>query len=274
MPLFVYAGLAGDRNPRGMAGAVALGTAIGATLGLVPEIVGAPAPLVSGDWKTQLAAATPALHALAEAISEPVATDTPLILTMGRCAASLATLPLVARRHPDAVLVWFDAHGDINVPHGRAPGAQPYLGGMVITGAAGEWDTGLGAGFTLANLILVGARDLDPPEQARIDRGEVTRVPVGPDLVDRLTAAIAGRPVHVHLDCDVLDPGLVATEYSCADGLSFADLHAACVALARHAVIGLEITEFEATWPDGRPAGTAPLIAALRPLLDRLAARA
>lgn len=72
----------------------------------------------------------------------------------------------------------------------------------------------------------------------------------------------------------MLDPGLVATEYSCADGLSFSDLHAACVALARHAIVGLEITEFEASWPDGRPAETAPLIAALRPVLDRLTASA
>ena len=271
MALLIYAGPASDRNPRGMAGAVALGTAIGEALSLSPQIIGTPAPVLAGGWVTQLAAATPALSALATALVAPVAAGEPLILTMGRCAASIATLPVVARRHPDAALVWFDAHGDINVPRGRDPADPAYLGGMVITGAAGEWDTGLGAGFTLANLILVGARDLDPPEQARIDQGDVTLVPVGPDLAERLTAAIAGRPVHIHLDCDVMEPGLVTTEYQVPHGLSLADLKAACTALARHEVIGLEITEFEAPAADARSAVPAGLIDALRPVLDRLA---
>lgn len=270
MALLVYAGVAGDRNPLGMAGAVALGRAIGASFGVTPEIIGAPADPVPGGWVVQLARATPALRELADALAGPVAAGTPVVVTLGRCTASLATLPLIARAHPDAALVWFDAHGDINVPAGRDPADPAYLGGMVITGAAGLWETGLGDGFTLANLILVGARDLDPPEVARIARGEVTLVPPGPDLADRLTAAIAGRPVHVHLDCDVLDPGLVATEYACPGGLSLADLAAALSALARHRVVGLEIAEFEATWPDGRQNDPAALIAALRPLLDPL----
>ncbi len=82
------------------------------------------------------------------------------ILAMGRCAAGLATIPVVAERHPDACVVWFDAHGDSNLPNSNA---VPYLGGMVLTGAAGHWDSGLGAGL---NLVERGAGGRARPRPA------------------------------------------------------------------------------------------------------------
>ena len=90
------------------------------------------------------------------------------ITTMGRCAAGLATIPAVTRHHGQACVVWFDAHGDSNLP---SSSSVPYLGGMVITGAAGHWDSGLGGGLSMSNVVLVGARDLDPHERQLIDSG-------------------------------------------------------------------------------------------------------
>lgn len=158
---------------------------------------------------------------------------------MSRCAASLATLPPIARRFPDAAIIWFDAHGDCNTPVDDCTLALSYLGGMVITGAAGEWETGLGDEFDLANIIPVGSRDLDPPEQERVDAGQIELVPVGPHLGGRLRKAIRQRPVYVHLDCDVLDAGLLATEYQSGAGLSFDDLREAFQVLFEHDVLGL-----------------------------------
>lgn len=54
----------------------------------------------------------------------------------------------------------------------------------------------------------------------------------------------------IHRDCDVLDAGLLATEYRSPNGLSYADLHEAFALLANHEVLGLEIAEYEASWPD------------------------
>ncbi|MGW3469909.1 arginase family protein [Saccharopolyspora sp. NPDC000995] len=34
----------------------------------------------------------------------------------GRCAVALAALPRIAAHRPDAAVVWFDAHTDINTP--------------------------------------------------------------------------------------------------------------------------------------------------------------
>jgi len=266
--LILFAGLAGDRNDRAMAGAALLADTLGAVTGLQPTILGAKRMPLPGGWAAQLRAASEELRLLATATDQALGEGKAIISTMGRCAAGLATLPVIARHHPDAVVVWFDAHGDCNVPLGRSP--ESYLGGMVLTGAAGMWNTGLGGDLDLANVILVGSRNLDPPEQDLLSSNALRLVKGGPDLAGRLSAEIAGRPVYIHIDCDVLDPGIVPTEYSVAAGLTIADLAEACAALAGCNVIGMEIAEFEATWPEGRAADPALLEQALAPLLDVL----
>jgi len=253
MKPIIYAANAGDRNDRGMLGAIALGELIASRLAVEAQTVAQPVELVEGGWADQLRAATPNLRVLAREFGKRLEHDEHVLLTMGRCAASIATLPLAARRYPDAAIVWFDAHGDCNVPIGGRASDMNYLGGMVLTGAAGEWDTGFGDGVNLANVILVGARDLDPPEQDRIDAGHISHVPVGSRLGERLRDAIGGRRVYIHLDCDVMDAGLLATEYQSPAGLSFLELADAFDKLAEHDVLGLEIAEYEARWPDGRP---------------------
>lgn len=266
--LILFAGRAGDRNDRGMSGAERMGRAFSEVLGVEPLRVGAPAPPIAAGWEAELDAARPELLALRGAVSRGLA-ERPTITILNRCAASLGTLPAVAEARPDACIVWFDAHGDANSPEHSVSG---YLGGMVLTGAAGRWSTGLGAGLDLANVVLVGSRDLDACERQLIDEGTLALVEAGRDLCARLRDAVAGRPVYIHLDCDVLEPGLVPTEFAVPGGLSSEDLHCAFAVLAEGEVIGLEVAEFEATWPDGSPGDPEPLIAAMRPILDLLRA--
>jgi arginase len=264
--LIVYRGRAGDRNTRGTAGAQMLGALLARRYGLDTTLVSTPqAPLPTTAWHEQLAAARGDLHAFADALRASLANGHRSIVAMGRCAAGLASIPVVAERHPDACVVWFDAHGDSNLPTSNA---VPYLGGMVITGAAGHWDSGLGAGLRLSNVVLVGARDLDPHEKELIANGQLTLVEAGPNLPARLSAAVGARDVYVHLDCDVLEPGIVPLEYQVHGGLSLDDLRACATVLAQRKVIGIEIAEFEAEWLDGRPATPDRLADAIAPLLD------
>lgn len=271
MEIVVYAGNAGDRNDRGMRGSIALGTAIAERYGLPARIVGESVPPVSGGWAEQLHAAMPNLRLLSQQVAERIERDDGgMVFTMGRCAASIATLPPIARHHPDVAIVWFDAHGDCNVPGEGDAAAMKYLGGMVLTGAAGEWDTGLGQGLDLANVILVGARDLDPPEQARIDSGQIKLLAVDDGLAARLKQALHGRRVYIHLDCDVLNEGLLATEYQISGGLNWRELREAFEMLALHRPVGLEIAEYEASWPDGTPNDSAELLFAIHPVMTAL----
>jgi arginase family enzyme len=141
---------------------------------------------------------------------------------------------------------------------------------MVLTGAAGLWPTGLGADTALSQVVLVGGRDLDPPERARIERGELALVAAGPDLAARLRQAVRGRAVYVHVDCDVLDAGLVPSEYQVPGGFSWPDLAEACAALAKHEVVGVEFAEFEGEWPNGAIDDGGRLVEAAGPLLRRM----
>lgn len=261
--LVAFHGRAGDRNDRAMAGAVRFGSALSALLGLRLVRVGTPAPALAVDWRPELEAAKAQLLALQLAVTEALSQG-PSLAVLNRCAASLATLPAVMRARPDSCVVWFDAHADSNTPEQTTTG---YLGGMVLTGAAGRWTTGLGAGLALGNVVLVGSRDLDPCERHFVDSGTIKLVEPGADLGGRLMTAVAGRPVYVHLDCDVLDAGLLSSEFQVSEGLSFADLRDAFAVLAKHEIVGLEIAEFEATWPDGRRGDLEPLVEAIAPVL-------
>ena len=263
--LIVYRGCAGDRNSRGIAGAQLVGNKLSSYLHLTPTFVGTPRDPQRASWDRELAIARGDLRSLAAACDGLLGMGKRVVTVMGRCAAGLATVPVIAVRRPDACIVWFDAHGDSNVPTSRP---DPYLGGMVISGAAGMWDSGLGGGLDLANVILVGSRDLDPDEIKLIAEGRLQHLPVGPDLPARLRTAIDGRPVYTHLDCDVLDPGIVPTEYEVPGGLTLADLRALAEVIAEHECMGLEIAEFESQWSDGRQASPVSLIDALSPLLQ------
>lgn len=263
----IFAGRTGDRNGLAMQGAAVVGTALADAVGRSPIQIGTPSPPLAEGWEAELEAARAGLLDLRLAVTTALAAGQRPLLTNGRCAASLATLPAVVGARPDAVVVWFDAHGDCNTPEHTTTG---YLGGMVLTGAAGRWETGLGSGLDLERVILVGSRDLDPIERRLIDEGVMRLVEAGPDLPARLRAAIGNRPLFMHLDCDVLEPGLVPSEYQVPGGLSLEELAEACAAMAECEVVGLEVAEFEATWPNGAPGEPDMLVRALAPLLTAM----
>lgn len=268
--LTIYCARTGDHNARAMTGALSLGQALSTRLGLAPTIIGQPvAPLYKG-WQHDLSDAMPALAALAAHLDKSLELGQAPLLVLNRCAAALATLPALVRHRPDACVVWFDAHGDLNTPETTPSG---YLGGMALAGPAGLWETGLGSGLPLANIILVGARDLDPAEQALVDNGQISLIAADRDSPHKLRAALAGRAAYVHLDCDVLEPGSVPTDYRVPGGFPLNEFYALCQVLAEGEIIGLEIAEFEDTWADGNmPVSPNALLDALEPAITRLAA--
>jgi arginase len=266
LALTVFQGRAGDHNDRGFGGAAAIGTEWQRRLGLPAATVGTPEPPLSTGWRVELTAAAPTLEAMSQRYEDIYAAGQTPVTALTRCAVALATLPVVARHHPDALVVWLDAHGDINTPDSSTTG---FIGGLALSGPMGLWDSGLGAGIAPANVVLGGARDLDPFERRLIDEGVVRHVPVGPGMLDDLDAAVGDRPVYFHLDCDVLEPGLVPTDYRVPNGLTFDELAGVARRLANNPVIGAEVAEFEGSWIDtGDPGNPQPLLDALSPLIE------
>jgi arginase family enzyme len=192
------------------------------------------------------------------------------VTALSRCAVALATLPAIAKHRPDAVVLWFDAHADLNTPENTTTG---YLGGLALSGPIGLWNSGLGSGLAEDKAILVGARDIDEPERDVIGSERIGLVPVSRYMADELRQKVAGRPVYVHIDCDVLEPGAVSTDYIVPGGMTLAQLQGCAQALSESEIVGIEVGELEiedAGSPDAaRPAGL--IVKALEPLLQRLA---
>lgn len=267
--LIHYAGRAGDHNDLAMIGSRELAAELAVRLGTSPTRVGAPEPALSVGWSEELEAARPTLEAMAAQLDGVLRAGQVPVSASSRCAVALATLPVVAAHRPDAVVVWFDAHADLNTPRTTTTG---YLGGLAYSAPLGLWDSGLGAGVAADRAVLVGARDIDPPEQEILDAGVVAWVRTGAAMPEELRVAVAGRPVYVHIDCDVLDPGIVPTDYHVPRGMTLADLHAAAQVLAESEVVGLEIGELETTPEGSTTVHVSRLLDALEPLLDTVRA--
>lgn len=166
-------GWSGDRTAAAMNGSGFLAARIADTFGICLERIGTPSPVADLAWNDALEMAAPTLTAAQAAVTAESGAGRTTLVILNRCAVSLATLPPLLARHPTAVLVWLDAHGDYNTPLTTATG---YLGGMVVSGLCGLWQSGFGAGLTPDRVILVGTRDLDPPEAELIERDRVAIV--------------------------------------------------------------------------------------------------
>ncbi|MGH6781092.1 MAG: arginase family protein, partial [Sphingomonadaceae bacterium] len=190
----VFQGRAGDHNDLAMPGARAIGEALERTTCVRSVVIGKPEPALNIGWRDELDAAMPALRQVQARFDAVFASGAVSIAATSRCAVSLATLPAVAKHHPSACIVWFDSHADLNTPEATTTG---YLGGLALSGPIGLWESGLGTGLGLDQIVLVGQRDLDPFEEGLIERHAIPHIKPQDDLVADLQKAIAGRPVYV-----------------------------------------------------------------------------
>lgn len=233
-----------DRTPEGSLGAVGLSALTGA------RQVGAPAAPRAGRWDADLRDSRGCLLEAGGQVDDALSSGSRPLLLAGDCSVALSTLPVVVRHRPDAWICWIDAHADFNTPESSASG---FLGGMPLAAACGLWDSGFGAGVDPARVAMLGVRDVDGPERVLLDTRGIGR-PEGPDL-------LAGLPVFVHLDLDVLDPTVLPATFPAPGGWSFERLHDVLEQLADEAeLLGAEVTS-------AHPAHVDDILAAIAPLL-------
>lgn len=122
----------------------------------------------------------------------------------GDCCAAIPVMAGLQRSGVAPVLLWLDAHGDFNTAESTISG---FLGGMPLAMLTGRGYLSLlksaGAHPILdSDVYLSDARDLDPAERVLLEGSGVNHLR---SLEDVLGALPPGRPVYVHLDCDVMD---------------------------------------------------------------------
>jgi arginase len=130
--------------------------------------------------------------------------DRPLVLG-GCCCVHIGAVEGLSARHERVALIWLDAHGDLNTPE-SSPSGNPW--GMPLRTLIDDGAVSVG------DVALIGARDLDPPEEEFIERNKLAVGQPG------LARAIAGADgAYVALDWDVLDPEEGLAFFSVPDGL-------------------------------------------------------
>jgi arginase family enzyme len=153
--------------------------------------------------------------------------DRPLVLG-GCCCSHVGAVEGLAARRGRIALVWLDAHGDLNTPESSPSGnawGMPLR--MLLDSGAVE----------PADVVLIGARNLDPPELEFIAATGLRRE----EGLDEVLAAADG--VYVAFDADVVEPGELSVFMPEPAGLMLDDLEGLMRRIARDTpVIGAGLT--------------------------------
>jgi len=149
---------------------------------------------------------------------EPLARDGSMIpIVSGDCTVTIGIAAGLQRAGLDPAIVWFDAHGDLQTMETTSSG---YLGGMALRFLLGYRADLIAEPLGLRpppeeRVVLVDARDLDPPEVDYLASAGVKRLPV----TDLTPEDLPDGPLLVNLDLDVIDPDdLPGLRYPAAGG--------------------------------------------------------
>lgn len=168
-----------------------------------------------------------------------------------------ATSGFAAERQQDIGLIWVDAHGDMNTPATTNTGNVHGMPLAALLGAAPVELSRLGGRSPKVRAdktVLIGVRNLDDPEKARIRDSHVHLFTMkdidrhGIATVMEQAVALATRDtmgLHVSFDLDACDPGIapgVGTPVK--GGLDYREAHMVMEMLADSGrLLGLDLVE-------------------------------
>ncbi|KAG9292683.1 hypothetical protein G9A89_008270 [Geosiphon pyriformis] len=181
---------------------------------------------------------------VAEAVESHVRRGQMALTLGGDHSLALGTVSGTFAVYPEAVLIWIDAHADINTPETTDSGNIHGCPVSFLLGIAGqipefEW---LKPVLKPERLAYVGLRDVDPPEKkilkdlgiAAYSMHEIDKYGIGKVMemvLDRVNPK-RDRPIHLSFDVDALDPTVApSTGTPVRGGLTFREGHYICEAI-------------------------------------------
>jgi arginase len=154
--------------------------------------------------------------------------ERPLVLG-GCCCVHIGAVEGLAARHERVAVIWLDAHGDLNTPE-SSPSGNSW--GMPLRTIIDD------GAVSVTDVALVGARDLDPPEEEFIAR---TGMALGGAGIGRALQGADGA--YVALDWDVLDPEDSLAFFTVPDGLRLDEIEELLAGVAERApVLGFGVS--------------------------------
>jgi len=172
----------------------------GLDLALPGTIAVTAGPIGGTGW----AAVLPVCESVAAVVAQTVVGGERRVVLSGDCITALGTVAGLQRAGLDPGIVWLDAHGDVQTMETTTSG---FLGGMPLRILVGYRPDLIAVPLGLRavaeeRVVLVDARDLDPPEVDYLRQAQIVRT-----TVDDLSATgLPEGPLYVHIDLDVVDP--------------------------------------------------------------------
>ena len=134
---------------------------------------------LESSFPTEVASAFQLACSIRERVSSARSRGRLPIVLGGNCMVSLGAVSALGQPH----VYWFDAHADLNTPETTRSG---FVDGMALSVLLGRCWGALADELGLEpipeeSVTLIGARDLDPGEEAFLASSAVRRVGPGPD---------------------------------------------------------------------------------------------
>ncbi|KAK3808162.1 MAG: hypothetical protein JOS17DRAFT_549329 [Linnemannia elongata] len=206
------------------------------------------------------------------AVTESVAASVQALLEKGSLALTLGgdhsvglgTFSGTARVHPDAALIWIDAHADINTPETTDSGNIHGCPVSFLLGIAGHVQelSWVKPCLTPDRLVYIGLRDVDAGEKKIIKQHgikafsmhEVDKFGIAKVVqmaIDHVSPN-GSRPIHLSFDVDAMDPSVApSTGTPVRGGLTFREGHYICEAVHETGcLVAMDLMEVNPTLED------------------------
>lgn len=186
---------------------------------------------------------------LKEKVAEIIREDAfPLILG-GDHSISIGTLASIGEKYKNLGVIWYDAHGDLNIPetspsgniHGMPLAVNLNIGHPLLTSIGTE-----ASKIKPRNVVIIGARDLDAGEKAFIKKlglkvftmHEIDRLGMAKVMEETIEYLKHTDGIHLSLDLDALDPmECPGVGTPVLGGISYRESHLAMEMLAESGAI-------------------------------------
>ncbi|MDO5376239.1 MAG: arginase [Staphylococcus rostri] len=175
----------------------------------------------------------------------------------GDHSLAIGSISAVSKHYESLGIIWYDAHGDLNIPE-ESPSGN--IHGMSLRVLAGEGDKqlvqlgGFAPKVTPDRIVLIGMRDLDYGEREYIKQHHIKTYTMADidamgiqqvikESIDYLKDRTDG--VHLSLDVDALDPNETpGTGTKVSGGLTYRESHYALELLQQSGLItSLDLVE-------------------------------
>lgn len=194
----------------------------------------------------------------------------PLVLS-GNCATCVGSM--AGAGSETTAVIWLDSHADYNTPETTRSG---FFDGMVLAMLTGDCWSGAADGVTEfepvpeRNVVLIGARDLDPAEEERMTQSQIRRIDAAAIRAEGAGAVLGGildelgeevDGAYLHLDLDVLDPEVARINpFQAPDGLTVEEVLEVIEAVAER--LPIRVAALTAYDPDADEDGAGGAAAA------------